>query len=155
MFTCMYCYLWHTSYQLAPHPTIILCSSHRDYASLILRPHPSRAWVWLQVAYHKFSLQLLYKEQIKHADEVFRTLDTGTCTSCQDLHGGDWCKQLCKDLTERGWMCPGYWLQVHVAILFSCAAQTDEHHEFYQAFHLNEVLQKCWIENTNTPTRLE
>ena len=51
-------------------------------------------------------------------------------------------QQLCKDLKERGWMCP--WLLIaSVAILFSCAAQADEHHEFYQAFHLNEVLQKC------------
>ena len=48
-------------------------------------------------------------------------------------------QQLCKNLKERGWMC--LWLLIaSVAILFSCAAQDDEHHEFIRL----STLTKCY-----------
>ena len=63
-----------------PHPTIIHCSSHRDYTSLILRPHPLRALVYYARTMYMYSLlkpQRLYKPHTQAPPGCIRV---GLCT---------------------------------------------------------------------------
>ena len=46
MYSCIVIFGSAAMLSYCPHQTIIHCSSHRDYTSLILRPHPSRACVY-------------------------------------------------------------------------------------------------------------